>query len=228
MELDEETRKDLKKSIVKTGTTTLGIVCKDSIVLAADKRATYGGEGGVSYIADKDIEKVCRVGENVVVTTAGVASDTQKVIKYTNAELRLKEIRTKRKPNVKEAASLFSSIVYQNIRQFSPIMAITHFLLAGFDDKGYYLYDITPDGLLKEIDTYSATGSGMINCIPILDSEYKKGISTEEGIKLAKKCISASISRDPASGEGIDLFIITKNSIVQSIKEKAVIEFKEI
>lgn len=228
MEIDEETRKDLNKHVLKTGTTTIGIVCKEGIVLAADKRSTYGGEGGVSYIADKDREKIFPVGDNMIVTIAGVASDTQKIIKLTTAELRIKEIRTKRKPSVREAASLFSNIVYQNIRQFSPIMAITHFLLAGYDDEGFHLYDISPDGLFNDVDTYQATGSGMLQSHPILDAEYKKDISLEEGVKLAKKCINAAMKRDPGSGEGIDIYVVKKSSIEHVTKEKAVIEFKEI
>jgi len=76
------------------------------------------------------------------VTTAGVASDLQKIIKFTRAELKLKELKSKQQASIKEAANLFSTIVYQNIRQFSPIPGITHFLLAGFDEEGAHLYDI--------------------------------------------------------------------------------------
>ena len=191
---------DLKKHIIKTGTTTVGIVCKEGIVLAADKRSTYGGDGGVSYIASKDHDKIQRVNDNIVVTIAGVASDTQRVIKLVRAELRLKELRTKRNPSIQEAANLFSNIVYQNIRQFSPIMSITHFLLSGYDEKGAYLYEISADGLVQEVEDYKSTGSGMVQCNPILDSEYKELMSLEEGIKLVKKCINASMKRDPASG----------------------------
>ena len=73
--------KDLKKHILKTGTSTIGIVCKDGIVIAADKRGTYGGQGGVAYIAGGDEEKIQSVNNEIIVTTAGTASDLQKVIK---------------------------------------------------------------------------------------------------------------------------------------------------
>jgi proteasome beta subunit len=227
MEMNQEDSKELKKHIRKTGTTTVGIVCKEGIVLAADKRGSYGGEGGVSYIASKDEQKIQEVNENIIVTTAGVASDLQKVIKIVRAELKLKELRTKQKPTIKEAANLFSSLVYQNIRQFSVIPGITHFLLAGNDEKGYYLYEINADGYLQDVKDYSATGSGMLQCNPILDSEYKKDISLEEGTKLAKKCINASLKRDPASGDGIDIFTITKDTIKQVVKQEIVAEFKD-
>lgn len=217
---------ELKKQIRKTGTTTVGIVCKESIILAADKRGTFGGEGGVSYIASGDEDKIQEVNDRIVVTTAGVASDLQKVIKLTRAELKLKELRSKQIPSIKEAANLFSTIVYQNIRQFSPIMGITHFLLSGYDSEGFYLYDIFPDGYLQRIEKFSATGSGMVQCNPILDSEYKKNMSTQEGIALAFKCVNAAMKRDPASGEGIDVYVITKDMIKHEIAQAITTEVK--
>lgn len=226
MEIDAETRKDLKQHVLKTGTTTVGIVCKDGIILAADKRGSYGGDGGVSYIASRDHKKIHEVNERIIVTGAGVVSDLQKVIKLTRAEIKLKELRTKSKPSIKEAANLFSSIVYQNIRQYSPIMAITHFLLAGYDDSGYFLYDISPDGTLDEVKEYEATGSGMIQSHPILDSDYKKDLSLEEGIKLAKRCVNASMKRDPGSGDGIDIYTITKDEINPVFSQEIKAEIK--
>lgn len=225
MEISVEDSKELKKHVLKTGTTTIGIVCRDGIVLAADRKASYGGDSGVSYISG-DHKKIHEVNPKIIVTTAGVASDTRKVISYKRAELRLKELRTKQETSIKEAANLFSAIVYQNIRQFSPIMAITHFLLAGYDESGAYLYDISPDGFLKEIEDYEATGSGMLQAHPILDAEYKKDMSIEEGIKLAKKCINASTKRDPASGLGIDIYVVKQGDIKQVLTQQISTEIK--
>lgn len=221
MEMSSESSKELKSHVLKTGTTTVGIVCKDSIVLAADKRGSYGGDGGVAYIASRDHKKIHEVNEGIIVTGAGVVSDLQKVIKITRAELKLKELRTKKKPTIKESANLFSSIVYQNIRQYSPILAITHFLLGGYDDNNLSLYDIGPDGTLEEIKDYEATGSGMMQAHPILDAEYKKDMSLEEGIKLAKKCINASMKRDPGSGDGIDIYTVKKGEIKQVFTQES-------
>lgn len=218
---------DLKKHIKKTGTTTIGIVCKDGIVVAADQQGSYGGDGGVSYISGGIDKKVLEVTPDIIVTIAGVASDLFKLVKVVKAELKLKELKAKSRPTIKQAANLFASIAYQNIRQPSMIPAITHFLLSGKDQEGIHLYDITPDGLLKKIDTYQATGSGMIHCNPILDSEYKEGLSLQEGIKLARKCIKASMGRDPASGAGMDIYTVTKDEIKQVSRQKAELDFKD-
>ena len=97
---------------VKTGTTTLGLMCKDGIVLAADKRATSG-----YLIANKKFDKVVTITENIAVTVAGTVSDVQLLVKYLRDELKLKEIRTDRQTTVKEAANLLAHFVYNNIRK---------------------------------------------------------------------------------------------------------------
>jgi proteasome beta subunit len=218
---------ELKKYIRKTGTTTVGIVCKDGIVLAADKKGTFASGGGVVYIAGTDEDKIQEVNDRIIVTTAGVASDLQKVIKLTRAELKLKELRSKKTPSIKESANLFSTIVYQNIRQFSPIPGITHFLLAGYDEEDFDIYNIFPDGYVQKIDKYSATGSGMMQCDSILDAEYKQNISIQEGMALAIKCITAAMKRDPATGGGIDIYIITKDSIKHEIGQEIKTEYPD-
>jgi len=219
---------DLKKYIVKTGTTTIGIVCKDGIVVAADKQGSYGTSDsqGVSYIIGKDQEKIQEVTPNIIVTTAGTASDTRKNIRLVRAELKIKELRSRKKATVKEVANLFANISYQSIRQPSMIPSIAHFVLAGYDELGVHLYDISPDGFLNLGDKYVASGSGTTHVNPILDSDYKKEMTIEQGIALAKKCLLASFGRDPASGEGMDIYVVKKDSIKQVVKDKAVLEFK--
>ncbi len=219
--------KEIERYVTKTGTTTLGIVCKDGIVVAADKRASFGSDQGVTYIAGKDQEKIQELTPEIIVTTAGTASDTRRIIKIARAELKLKELRSKSKPSVDNAANLFSNIAYQGIRTPSMIPSIAHFLMAGYDDNGVYLYDIMPDGFLEKISNYTVSGSGRINVNPILDSEYDKKISVEEGIKLAKKCITASMGRDPATGEGIDVYVVKKGEIKQVLAQTAVPEYKD-
>ena len=219
---------ELKKHIVKTGTTTVGIVCKDGVVIAADKRSSFGGEGGVSYIAGKAADKIHEVLPNIIVTTAGTASDTRRVIRLAKAELKLKELKSRTPPTIKQAANLFSSIAYQSIRNPSMIPSITHFLLAGYDYNGFYLYDVSADGFLDEKDDYAVSGSGLVHVNPILDSDYKKDITLEQGIELVKKGIKASMGRDPASGEGMDIYVVKKDKIEKISSQKVELEFKDI
>src|SRR5690606_20639268 len=124
------------KNVLKTGTLTIGIICKEGIVIAADRRQSYGGQGGgVSYIAGS-AKKVQEINERMVATTAGTASDTRRSLDIIRAEIRLKELKTRSPISVSETASLLSNMVYGNIRQPSMIPSIGHFLLAGYDDTG--------------------------------------------------------------------------------------------
>jgi proteasome beta subunit len=223
MEMDNE----LKKSILKTGTLTLGLVCKDGIVIAADRRQSYGTpDGGVSYLAGK-AKKIIEVNDKIIVTTAGNASDTRKFASILRAELKLGELRSKSEASIKKAANLLSTILYNVIRQPSMIPGIAHFLLAGYDDEGIHLYNAMPDGYLEEIDDYVASGSGIRQAHPILDSEYKKEITTKEGIDLVIKCIRASLGREPGVGDGINVYVVKKGKIEEVLSKEFSTDIKE-
>ena len=196
---------------LKTGTTTIGLVCSDGIVLAADKRATAG-----NFIADREAEKVVPIVDDIAVTIAGVVSEIQRVIKLVKAELKLLEVRTNRKVTVKEAANLLAGINYVNIRQMGE-WGITGFLVGGKDVNGFSLYDAGADGTLKKITNYASDGSGSLFALPILESKYKKGINTQEGMKLAVEAINAAQLRDTASGSGFDVYTITAEGIKRVI-----------
>jgi len=193
---------------IKTGTTTIGLVCKDGLVLTADKRATSG-----YLISYKKFDKIMSITENIAVTVAGTVSDVQLLTKYLMAELKLKNIRTGRETTVKEAANLLANFVYNNIRKFSIIPGISHFIIGGKDSSGFHLYDLSPDGSIVEVDDYISSGSGSVMAFGVLETLYKKGLSVEEGVKLAAKGINAAVQRDIASGNGIDIITITREGI---------------
>ena len=107
---------EIKNSILKTGTTILGIVCKDGVVMAADRQITAG-----HLVMSKTEKKVFQVNDYIVMSGCGVAGDIQRVPKLISAELKLKELRSKTRPSVKQAASLLMNINYSGIRQPSMI-----------------------------------------------------------------------------------------------------------
>jgi len=196
------------KELMKTGTTTLALMCKDGIVLAADRRATSG-----YLIAHKKFDKILNITDNIAVTVAGTVSDVQLLAKYIKAELKLKKIRTDRENTVKEATNLLAMLVYNNIRKMSMIPGISHFIIGGKDDLGFHIYDLSPDGSIAEMDDYTTSGSGSVMVYGVLETLYKKNMSVEEGIKLAGKSINAAVQRDIASGNGINIVTITKDGI---------------
>ncbi|MGV8086145.1 MAG: proteasome subunit beta [Candidatus Woesearchaeota archaeon] len=198
---------------IKTGTTTLGLVCKDGAILAADNRATAG-----HFIARKDVEKVVAINDNIAVTTAGSVSDIQMFVKLFRAELKLKSIKTGRIVTVKEAANFAARICYDNARQYFPSMA--HLIVAGFDNTGSKIYEVDIDGCMLDVKDYVSTGSGSILVYGILENSYKDNIGVKEGEELAVKAISSAIQRDSGSGNGIDVLVITKTGMKKSVTKK--------
>lgn len=198
---------EMAENYKKTGTTTIGIKCKDGIVLAADKRA------GAGIIVDKRAQKVYKITDYIALTMAGTASDAQLITKLISAELRLMEIRKEKQVTIKEAANLLSGIVYQNIRRPSMIPGISHFILAGKDSKGFHIYDVYPDGSLSECKDFLSSGSGSVMAYGVLETLYSENMSIDEGVKLVVKGINAAIQRDMNSGDGIDVISITNQGI---------------
>src|SRR3990167_10439444 len=199
---------NLNDKILK-GTTTIGIVCKDGIVLAADKRASAGYR-----IVDKKAVKLHKIADNMAVAMAGLVSDAQLIVKLSRSEIMLKKIRSDAQEiTVKEGANLIASILYSNIRRPSMIPGIVGFLLAGKDSTGYYLYDLGIDGSISMHDDYVSDGSGSDLVIGVLEATYKRGLPLTEGINLAVKAISAAIARDMPTGNGIDIITISDKGV---------------
>ncbi|MFP4117916.1 MAG: proteasome subunit beta [Candidatus Woesearchaeota archaeon] len=200
---------------IKTGTTTLGIVCKDGVVLAADKRATAG-----NFIANKNTEKVFPVSDNIAITIAGLVSDAQMLSKIFRAELKLKTLRSGERMNVKAAANLLAGMAYENIRKMTMVPGVVGFLLAGQDNTGNYLYEIGVDGSIFEQKSFVADGSGSVFAYGVLESSYKQEMDVQEGIELARKAVRTAMSRDSASGDGYDIYKVTKDGLsnVETVK----------
>lgn len=198
----------MDKEVMKTGTTTIGIVCRDGILLGADRRASAG-----YMIADKRAQKVIKINDEMALTIAGLVSDAQLLSKIIKAQLKLIEIRKGKKSTVKQAANLLASLVYNNIRRMSMIQSIVGFLLAGKDDKGFHLYNIGIDGSLSEMEDYVCDGSGMMFATGVLEANYKKNMSLDEGIKLVVQALNVAMQRDIATGNGIDILAITKDKV---------------
>ncbi len=200
----------MKDKTLQTGTTTIAILCKEGIILAADRKATAG-----TMIVDKKAIKIHKIAGKMALTTSGSVSDLQLLTKLITAELSLKRYRTELEPLTKEAAHLLASLVYSNIRSFSIIPGITHFILGGHDQNGYHIYDIFADGSISEVEKYYASGSGSVFALGVLDTLYRDDMDSKEAVELAKRGLNAALQRDSATGEGLDIIRITPTEIVK-------------
>ncbi|MCK4649884.1 hypothetical protein KAT36_01500 [Candidatus Pacearchaeota archaeon] len=216
---------NLKKNILSTGTSLVGIVCKDGIVMAGDRKTTAGGQ----IVMSKNTQKVCPINDYLVISGTGTSSDIEVAKKLIRAQLKLKELRDKKRATVKEAANLIAASNYRNSRQPAMIPFIAGLMVGGFNENGTAeLYSVEPAGSTMKIEDFDANfSSGMPYILGLLEKMYKKGLTIEEGINLAIDAIKSSSERDTASGQGIDVFTITSDGIRHVAKQKVETVYKE-
>ncbi len=184
------------------GTTTVGIVCTDGVVLATEQRATMG-----NFIASKTAKKIYQIDDLVGMTTAGSVGDAQQIVRIINVESRLFKMRRKESITTKGITTLLANLL--SGQRYYPLMV--QLLIGGYDKNGPSIYSL--DALGGNIEEMSAvaTGSGSPIAYGVLEDRYKEDINVEEGAELAIRALHNAMKRDSASGEGIDVVIITKD-----------------
>ncbi|MFX0104094.1 MAG: proteasome subunit beta [Candidatus Hodarchaeota archaeon] len=186
----------------KTGTTTVGLTCKDAVILGTDKRATMA-----YFIASKISEKLYEIQEHLWMTTAGGVADAQYLVDVLRAETSIYQLAHDREPMlVKSAGKLLSNILYQN-KMFPFEVGL---ILGGVTEaEGPTLLDISAYGSILP-EKYCAIGSGQNFSYGVLEARYKDNLTIEDGKEIVKKAVTSSIIRDMASGNGIDIAVIKK------------------
>ena len=201
--LNEEMSKSVQ--LRKTGTTTVGMVCKDSAILATESKSTLG-----YLIASKESEKILQLDDHVAMTIAGSSGDAQALGRYLRAELKLFSIENQRKISVEGAATLLSNILQGS--KFYPYYV--QLIVGGYDSTGPHIFDLDPIGSTEEEKRFFSTGSGSPMALGVLEDNYKEGLTIDEGVKLATRAIKAAIERDIGSGgKIIHLCVITKDGV---------------
>ncbi|MFH1238364.1 MAG: hypothetical protein ABIH79_03190 [archaeon] len=216
---------DLKKNILSSGTSLVGLVCKNGIVMAGDRKTTVGGQ----IVMNKNSDKIIPINEYLITSGTGVSSDIDMLQRLVKAQLRIKELRDKKRPTVKEAANLIAAVNYKSIRQPTMIQFIAGLMVGGVNEDGLTeLYSIEPAGSVMKIEDFDANfSSGMPYILGLLEKSYKKDLTVEEGVELATEAIKAASERDTASGCGIDVFTITKDGIKHVSKQRVEKVYKE-
>ena len=184
------------------GATAIGITCGDGIVLAAEKRVSYG-----NFVVNKNTKKVFAITHNVAAACAGMVADMQVLVRQVTALSRIRRLEIRRDVATNSIAKLMSVIMFE--RRYFPLLTQ---VVVGGTDPSPQIYTLDPLGSLLP-DDYAAVGTGAEMALGVLDSEYKKDISIDVARNLAVKAIKSSIQRDSASGDGIDLVIITDKGI---------------
>lgn len=189
------------ENVTKTGTTTLGIVCKEGVVIATETRATMG-----TLIAHKETKKLYKIDEHIALATAGLVGDLQVLARYLNAEANLYRLKRDVKMPVQSAATLMSNIMNQ--RKFYPYYV--QLILGGFDSTGGHIYSLDAAGGAIP-DKYTSGGSGSPYVYGVLEDSYEDNMTVDQGVDIAIRAIDAAKKRDSASGGLTNIAVITKD-----------------
>jgi proteasome beta subunit len=191
------------------GATTIGVVFKDGVILASEKRVSYG-----YLIVSKTGKKVFKITDHIGAACAGLVSDMQQLIREVSAYGNLFSLDVGRPISVRSAAKLMSNLLFS--RRLAPL--ITQTIVGGFDDEGPSLYSLDPLGSVLP-DKYTVVGSGTEIAMGVVEDGFKENMNQEETKELVVRAMKSAISRDIMSGDGIDFLIINKDGMTEeSIK----------
>ncbi|TLN14019.1 archaeal proteasome endopeptidase complex subunit beta [bacterium] len=185
------------------GATTIGVVCKDGVVLASERRVSYG-----YFVMSKSGRKVFKIADSIGAACAGLVADMQFLTKEVAVYLNMYSYERDRHASVRSAAKVMSSLLFE--RRLFPYLAQT--IVGGIDEEGPSLYVLDPLGSVID-DKYASVGSGSEIAVGVLEAEFKEGMSVEQGKELVKKAAKAALARDIGSGNGLDFMTITKSGI---------------
>lgn len=186
----------------KTGTTIVGVIFKDGVLLGADTRATNG-----STVADKNCEKIHYIAPNIYCCGAGTAADTENVTGLISSQLELHRLSTGRDSRVKTACTLLKQHLFKYQGNIGAAL-----VLGGIDVNGPSLYSIHPHGSVDKLQ-YVTMGSGSLAAMAVFEAGFKSDMDLEQAKNLVKDAICAGIFHDLGSGSNVDMTVITKDGI---------------
>lgn len=209
----EVNSKDYEK--IMKGTTTIGVVCADGVVLGADSRATMD-----SFIASSESKKVWKIDNNLAITIAGGVGDAQELIRILKTQNEIYKMNENRPLSPKSAASLLSVVLQQS--KMMPFYV--GLIVGGIEDDIIQLYNLDAFGGNVEASKFTATGSGSLTALGYIEEAYKKGITTKEGIRIVAKALAIAMRRDSATGDHMTIAVINKSGYTE-YTEKEVEKF---
>lgn len=192
------------------GATAVGVTFNGGVVLASEKRIAFG-----NFLVSKSTKKTFEITPKVGATCAGLVADMQILSLQIAALAKIRKMELKRDVPPNSVAKMMSNMMYE--RRYFPLL--TQVIVAGVVDRPI-LYTLDPLGSVLP-DEYAAVGTGAEMALGVLDPQFKKDMTQDEAVNLAKKAVRSASLRDSASGDGLDIMIITKDGIIESSEKIA-------
>jgi proteasome beta subunit len=186
------------------GTTTVGVVCADGVILSSDTRVTMG-----YFVAHKQGKKIYQIDDHIAMTISGGVADAQYVVEVLKVNAKLYKLNNGRPMPIKAASRLVANVLFSARGGL-----IAQILVGGVDSTGPHVFSLDPFGSLTE-EKYVATGSGSPIAYGVLEDKYKEGMKIEETIPVVIRAVDSAMKRDIASGDNFDVAVITEKGYRQ-------------
>jgi 20S proteasome subunit beta 2 len=213
-----------------TGTTIVGLCCRDGVVLGADTRST-----SQQLVMDKNKLKIRKISNKIFACGAGTSALCDFYTRKARHRLELENIGIY---GVVEKQSNFV-MVNSAVQYLSEMIAeggaenVAVFIVGGMDVEGPKLFQIDTDAVPCRLG-YCALGSGSVNAMAVLESAFDdlnldtsvrvfNNISVAEGINMVRNAVSGGIMNDLGSGSHINFCVITTEE-VKSWRERNIAE----
>ncbi|HUU48134.1 MAG TPA: proteasome subunit beta [Nitrosopumilaceae archaeon] len=192
-------------SMYMPGATAVGITFDGGVVFASEKRIAFG-----NFLVSKSTKKTFEITPKVGATCAGLVADMQILTLQIAALAKIRKMELKRDVPPNSVAKMMSNMMYE--RRYFPLL--TQVIVGGVVDKPI-LYTLDPLGSVLP-DEYAAVGTGAEMALGVLDPQFKENMTESEAVDLAKKAVRSAALRDSASGDGVDIMVITKDGIKET------------
>ncbi len=187
------------REAVKTGSTSIGIVCSDGIVLLAHKRVSS------PLLIGGSTEKIFNIDSHIAASSSGLVADARKLVDYARVEAQKHRLTFDEEIPIELLAKHVGDHIqfytqYGGARPYG-----VSFLIAGLDG-GMRLFETDPSGALFEYKA-TAIGSGKKAVEELLEKEYKDGMTLEDGVKLGIKALK-KVVEDKITPTLVDIALI--------------------
>jgi proteasome alpha subunit len=189
------------KKTVKQGSTAIGIVCKDGVLLCTDKRIVD------KLVVPESVEKIWQIDDHMAATASGILSDARVLVERAQLKAQQHKV-TYDSPIdtltiVKDICNLKQLCTQSGgLRPFGVSL-----LIAGIDGKKPILFETDPTGIYFQYKA-ATIGEGETEVEEILTKEYREDITLEEALKLAIKALN-SILDEGFNIERLDCVYLT-------------------
>ncbi|MCR8454956.1 MAG: proteasome subunit beta [Candidatus Korarchaeota archaeon] len=199
---------EMKNKLIH-GTTTVGLVFKEGVILGADRRASAG-----YLIASKRAVKIHKITNYIAMTISGTVADAQVLVRWLQTRAQTFKLNVERDPTVLELVNLLSNVMHSYFKRLIPF--VNHFIVAGVDVTGPHIVFLDHAGSMQE-EKFIATGSGSPIALGVLEDGFRDDLTRDDAIKLVLTALRSAILRDVFSGDGVDLVIISREEGFQRL-----------